>query len=96
MKKKAFALFLTMAVLLALPTTMLAQSGKKGGLFGTQTTEQNAGGLLNQNGNRDGVDISGTISNFGIGEDEVPLGSGIAFLLLASAGYVTLKRKKED
>ena len=96
MKRKAILLTVVMAVLLAMPTTMLAQSGKRGGLFGTQSTEQNAGGLLNQNGNRDGVDISGTISNFGIGEDEVPLGSGIAFLLLASAGYVTLKRKKED
>jgi LPXTG-motif cell wall-anchored protein len=45
-------------------------------------------------GNRNEVGVEGGFTNQGYGEP-APLGSGIAVLLLAGAGYVALK-KKED
>lgn len=91
MKRKTIVLLVAMAAMLALPTTMSAQIDKEGGLFSKKTTEQN-NGLLNQPGFRGNA--TGTISNYGLGE-QAPLGSGVVILLLAGAGYVALK-KKED
>ena len=99
-KKKALVLSLAMAALLALPTTTFAQRESMGGLFGTQSenVSRESKAMLNQQGNRDGAEQIGVnapgINNGQFGET-APLGSGIAILLLAGAGYVALK-KKED
>ena len=83
---------------------MLPASASAQGVFGDmldnyyaekEQSSQGGGALLR--GNRDGVSINEGNSGFtnqGYGEN-VPLGSGIAVLLLAGAGYVALK-KKED
>ena len=88
--KKVFLLALALTALTVVPTTMFAQD-VRGGLFGYQSYEENAGGLMNQN--RDsGLTIGVNTENFG---ETAPLGSGIAIMLLAGVGYVALK-KKED
>ena len=55
--------------------------GSNSGLFGK-------GGAINDN-------ISGGITNGSFGE-EVPLGGGIAILLVAGLGYVAIKKKEDE
>lgn len=92
MKIKTIVLSVVMTALLALPTMLSAQGDREGSLFGSQVSKQNSSGLLNQRGNGDGFSLGGAQN-----EDPTPapLGSGIAILLTAGAGYVALK-KKED
>ena len=45
--------------------------------------------------NRGDANISGGITNGSFGE-EVPLGSGIAIMLVAGLGYVALKKKEDE
>lgn len=100
-------LSLAMAVALLLPMTMLAQESRNthGGMFGTNPQTESTGlmkgsGLMRSNaddsslGNQayGATDGGLTFDTFG---ETAPLGSGIAILLLAGAGYVALK-KKED
>ena len=96
---KAIALSLGLAALMA-PATMNAQINR--GLLENpykQDDSHKNHGVMNSRGDRGTMNIpSGEegISNFGIGEDEnAPLGSGIAIMLVAGLGYVALK-KKED
>lgn len=94
-KKRAVALSLAMSMVLALPVGALAQS-----LFQRGVTDEEyygAGDAKNKNGlfgNRN-VQTTGTINNQVFGQP-VPLGSGLAILLVAGAGYVALKRKEDE
>ena len=94
-KLKALVLSTAMAALLLVPQTSTAQYDEsRYGLqpwFGSSVMGRESGG--NREGN--GTSISGGISNLGIGQNDAPLGSGIAILLAAGLGYVALK-KKED
>ena len=95
MNRRAAVLSLAMAAMLALPTMASAQEGRSNhsGLFGTAEQANKQQSMLGQS--RAGeVNIGGDINNQNYGQD-APLGSGIAILLLAGAGYVALK-KKED
>ena len=90
--KKTFGLFVVMAAMLALPTIASAQENRSahGGLFGTSSSAETAS---NEQGLLSGANASGIHSNQT--KDESPIGSGIAILLLAGAGYAAFK-KKED
>lgn len=102
--RRATLLLVAMAAMLALPTMASAQESRSnfGGLFGTNPTAKTANeekGMLG--GNRSGE----TFTNQTFGSEDAgsgssnnvnaPLGSGIAILLFAGAGYAALK-KKED
>jgi hypothetical protein len=99
-KLKAIVLSLGLAAGMMLPASASAQ-----GVFGDMLdnyyaekeaqSSQNSGALLRGAGSdRTTPNVSGGFTNQGYGEP-APLGSGIAVLLLAGAGYVALK-KKED
>lgn len=85
--------------LAALMLTVNDLSAQDRGLFnmGKSSTDSkivgNNGGLLR--GDVTINDDEGGISNYGIGEP-VPVGSGIAILLAAGMGYVTLKKKEDE
>lgn len=88
-------LSLAMAVVMALPTMAMAQEGRSahGGLFGTAEQANKEQSFMG-NQTRGSLTLEGGTTNQSYGVD-APLGSGIAILLLAGAGYVALK-KKED
>ena len=94
MKKKALALSLAMSV--ALPIGAFAQDGlfqrglTNGSYYGYGGANEKAEFLGHRN-----VQTSGTIDNQIFGQP-VPLGSGIALLLVAGAGYAALKRKEDE
>ena len=90
---KSFVISLAMAVLLLTTSNLNAQIDGRRGMFGGGAASermQQSRGMLNVPANS----VDG-ISNYGIGEDEEPLGSGIAFLLAAGLGYAALKRKED-
>ena len=82
-KKKALVLSMALAAGLLVPMTMNAQSDGSRGIFdrGFEATEST----------RDG-ETSFTVNTQ---DFESPLGSGIAILLVAGAGYAAMKRKEE-
>lgn len=86
-----------MAVLLQLPLTISAQGSRSayGGLFGTHPEKANNDhGVLGGPNRGTTTFTDGGIINQGYGET-VSLGSGVAIMLVAAAGYVVFK-KKED
>lgn len=106
-KKKKKALVLSLAMALLLPVTTFAQESRNthGGMFGTNPSPAQKNTSLLNNG---GISRSASSSNLGNQAfggthenltnetfGETPIGSGIAILLLAGAGYVVFK-KKED
>ena len=92
--KKVLVLSMAMAAMMALPTMSVAQNMMDNGLFGrgSESASKNTSAMLNRNGSRSNESFNITNQQFG---QDVPLGSGIAILLVAGAGYVALK-KKED
>ena len=92
---KAIVLSLGLVAGMLLPVGVSAQedAANGGGLlgFGKLFNSKGEGGLFGENPAEEGeIDI------YGVGQPEdAPLGSGIAIMLLAGAGYVALK-KKED
>ena len=88
---KAIVLSLGLVAMM-MPANAMAQDDaeRPGGLFGNKEWFS-LDGLFTKDGEPeyDGLD------NYNIGEEEAPLGSGIAILLAAGLGYVALK-KKED
>ena len=91
MKRKAIMLSVGLAVLLALPTMMSAQSDREGSLFGSQTIKQNSTGLMNPQGDRGAFSLETTTQQFG---ESAPLGSGLLFMMAAGAGYAVARRKR--
>ena len=95
---KAIVLSLGLAAML-LPATNLNAQDRPGGLFSNNSNVEPTGsGMMIGGGIMRRGPIStngGSITNQGIGEPEVPLGSGLFILLGAGLGYVALK-KKED
>ena len=93
-KTKNFVISLAMATMMLLPLTTTAQYDEsRYGLqpwFGSSVMGREPGG------NREGNGISGDISNWGLGQNDTPLGSGIAILLTAGLGYVALKKKEDE
>ena len=86
---KTLVFSLGLAALLLTSTHLNAQDR---GLFGMGPNSDN-----DYSGNRDGLMDINDITGGGIQNDDfgAPLGSGLAILLAAGAGYVALK-KKED
>lgn len=94
---RAMALSMVLAAGLLLPVGASAQ--QRDGLFGHAQSPSDARteGLFNTGNNRTAVSLNlHDIDNYGLGEPEAPLGSGLAILLAAGLGYVALKKKKED
>lgn len=94
-----FSLLLAMGALL--PANLHAQSQERpGGLFGP-TSNNSSNGMLNRSIDVAGSNLNGqgfgatncdiTGQTFG---DNVPLGSGLFFLLASGAGYATIKSRK--
>ena len=65
-----------------------------GGLFGSGNSFGSNGGLFGKGGAIND-NITGGITNGSFGE-EVPLGGGIAIMLVAGLGYVALKKKEDE
>lgn len=89
---KAIALSLGLAAMLLPATTMNAQNG---GLFGRGDTHESASNDMMGRSGGAAIADGGGITNYGIGEEDAPMGSGIAILMGLGLGYVALK-KKED
>ena len=91
-KKLAWAVLL---IMLISPITSFAQGGLFG--YGKTTTEASSlsnGGMSKAEG---GTTINGDgFSNQTFGQNEEPLGSGLAILVAAGAGYALIRRKKND
>ena len=96
-KLKTLVLSLGLGTAMLLSTTVQAQ-GVFGDMLDNYYAEKEAhssqgGGALLRSGAADAtINVGITNDNF---EDDAPLGSGIAILLVAGLGYVALK-KKED
>lgn len=108
--RRAMALSVAMAALLALPMIAFAQASRNthGGMFGTNSAQTENKGLMKSNG----IVRSGTDENpfgnqaFGATDGgvnfeafdepyhEAPVGAGIAILLGAGLGYAAFKRRK--
>ena len=91
-KRKAIALSLALAATVLLPQNATAQYDEN--KYGIQPWFGSSLLGRENDGNRNGESYN--ISNYGIGELEVPLGSGIAILIGAGLGYVALKRKEDE
>lgn len=103
--KKALMLLAAMVAILLLPQHLSAQES---GLFGlgksSGTTEKT--GVMGRGATDDGFNI--TTQQFGSDENggynittqqfgqETPIGSGLAILVMAGAGYATLKRRQKS
>ena len=98
-KLKAKAIVLSLVLAALLPATTVSAQGVFGDMLDNYYEEQEHGGMLGKGGvsgsyggdDRTGETFTVTHDNFG----EVPLGGGIAILMLAGAGYVVLKKKEE-
>ena len=95
MKKKNLLLtFLLAALILGGGAKALAQS-----LFGKESSQSNYDYSTHQSlmrgGSGTGFDLGGVTNNENPTET-TPLGSGIAMLVAAGAGYALLKRKEEQ
>ena len=99
-KAIAFSLLVGMCVLLSANLPVRAQE-RPGGLFGSTSNTSTTHGMMNR-----GNDVIGSSFNgqgFGATEGNLtgqtfgaPLGSGLFVLLIAGAGYATLKAKKKQ
>lgn len=84
-------LTMTIAILLGLSMTTFAE-GHQGGLFQRGNTPENT-----ETGNRTGSLITPGIPNHGQnGNQDAPLGSGIAILLSLGAAYLVGKKHKAE
>ena len=96
-RQKTARLALAMTAMSLLPMGTFAQEG---GLFQRGVSDEAYYGFGNETektellGHRN-VQTMGTINNQTFGQP-VPLGSGIALLLAAGAGYAMLKRKEDE
>ncbi len=82
-KLKVFVLSLAMALIMLLPMTTNAQSD---GFF-------RSSGENYDNRAGEGDNVSGGVSNYGIGET-VPVGSGLLIMVAAGAGYAVARRRR--
>ncbi len=102
---KTLALLAAMAVGLALPSSVEAQQGGKGGVFGRGSdsghgNEKGTTGMLNQslsttNGGLNDQIFGGTNGGFVNEGFGTPIGGGLLILVAAGAGYAILKRKED-
>jgi len=97
-KLKALVLSLGLAAMALTANNLNAQNG--GGLFGRGANSSDCAvssseESLLQRSDAINDDITGGITNGSFGE-EVPLGGGIAILLVAGLGYVALKMKEDE
>ena len=111
-KRKAAVLFLGLAALMVPSTTLMAQYGGNGGLFGlgnkAESGVQRDGGLLgSSSGTGTGFNISveqfggengGGQGGFNIGTEQfgAPLGSGLFIMAAAGAAYALSKKRKKQ
>ena len=95
---KTIVFSLVLAAMTLTANNMNAQNDDSRGILGRGTSVENPQNgsktLFHKNGDRDGENTY-DITNNGIGQENAPLGSGIAILIGAGLGYVALK-KKED
>ena len=106
LKKKALMLLAAMAVMLFLPQHLSAQGGGLFG-FGTSPDATENAGVMGRGSTGDGgyiittqqfgSDVTGgyniTTQQFG---QHTPMGSGLAILVMAGAGYVAMKSRKKN
>jgi hypothetical protein len=98
----AFLFSFLMAMCVLLPVNMSAQSQERsGGLFGYMSNTSTTSGMMNRGHDVVGSNLNG--QGFGATEGNItgqtfgaPLGSGLFVLLVAGAGYATLKAKKKQ
>ena len=106
---KSIVFSMVLAAGMLLPVSSFAQEGAKGGMFGlgnwfesselfhANDPEELGDGLFMRDGNSNNwSSLNGTL----VGAEQedptnAPLGSGIAVLVAAGAGYALLKRKEE-
>ena len=97
MKRKLMILAVTM-VMMVLPMSMSAQSPSLFGReHGATTKYEGGGGPTSSVFGRESSSTTaiGVVGNQGFNQDpEAPMGSGIAMLIAAGAGYALLKSKK--
>lgn len=93
--KRTLMFYVVMAVAMALPLNSFAQ--EKRGLFGSSNSaESKPTSMLGTNGTRGMTDEGIGLGNQPFGVDpQAPLGSGVAMLIAAGAGYALLKSKKQ-
>ena len=100
--KRTLMFYVMMAVAMALPLNSFAQ--EKRGLFGSsnEANKETTGGMLGGGGLRGTSNIGTNPGNqpgnqpFGIDPTTAPLGSGVAMLIAAGAGYALLKSKRKN
>lgn len=97
--KRTLMFYVVMAVAMALPLNSFAQ--EKRGLFGSSNSaESKPTSMLGGGGLRGTSEIGTNPGNqpgnqpFGV-DPQAPLGSGVAMLIAAGAGYALLKSKKQ-
>jgi hypothetical protein len=99
---KTIVFSLALATMALTANNMNAQNDGRRGLLGrgdsSESLELVGKPLFQINGERGGAindGITGGITNGSFGE-EVPLGGGIAILLVAGLGYVAIKKKEDE
>ena len=100
-RKKAIAFSFLVAMCVLLSANVFAQSQERpGGLFGYKSNTT-TGGMMNRSNDVIGSNLNG--QGFGASEGNItgqtfgaPLGSGLFVLLVAGAGYATLRAKKKQ
>lgn len=100
-RKKAIAFSFLVAMCVLLSVNVSAQSEERpGGLFGSMSNTS-SNGMMNRSNDVVGSNLNG--QGFGATEGNItgqtfgaPLGSGLFILLVAGAGYATLKAKKKQ
>ncbi len=101
-RKKAIAFSFLVAMCVLLSANVFAQSQERpGGLFGYMSNTSTTGGMMNRSNDVVGSNLNG--QGFGATEGNItgqtfgaPLGSGLFVLLVAGAGYATLRAKKKQ
>lgn len=92
--KRTLMFYVVMAVAMALPLNSFAQ--EKRGLFGSSNSaDSKPTSMLGGGSGTRNVQEVGT-GNQGFNQDPAPLGSGVAMLIAAGAGYAILKSKKSN
>jgi hypothetical protein len=91
-EKRTLVFYIVMAVAMSLPLNSFAQ--EKRGLFdSSNTAESKPTSMLGGGGLRTGEQVG--VGNQGFNQNPAPLGSGVAMLIAAGAGYALLKSKKQ-
>ena len=101
-RKKAITFSFLVAMCVLLSTNVFAQSqDRPGGLFGSMSNMSTTSGMMNRSNDMVGSNLNG--QGFGATESNItgqtfgaPLGSGLFVLLVAGAGYATLRAKKKQ